>query len=307
MAIEPARADQAESTHLAFRDVLSDDGTVLRAWTNDPDGLIDGPTVVLCNGLGTNPYLWPKLLDPTCGVRVVSWNHRGVGGSERPKDKRRVRIEHFVEDGLSVMDHFGIDRAVLMGWSMGVNTMFELAYLHPERVSGLFAVCGVPGDTFGTMLGPLHLPHVVARTLTVNACRIAKYAGRLVTPITTHLPIGERAVRLISHSGFMFPVADPEATALGLSEFLTTPVEWYAHLAISTSKHARVSLSSIKVPCRFVAASWDILAGSRDMASAAERVEDADFFELQGSHFIQLEKPEHVHGLLMDFLAKVEA
>ncbi len=58
-----------------------------------------------------------------------------------------------------MMDHFGIDRAVLMGWSMGVNTMFELAARHPERVAGLFAVAGVPGDTFATMLAPLRLPH----------------------------------------------------------------------------------------------------------------------------------------------------
>ena len=70
------------------------------------------------------------------------------------------------------MDHFGIDHAVLMGWSMGVNTMFELALRHPERVTGLFAVCGVPGNTFATMLGPLHLPHWVARIATVNLSRI---------------------------------------------------------------------------------------------------------------------------------------
>ena len=55
-----------------------------RAWTNDPDGAIDGPTVVLCNGLGTGPWAWPALLRPDCGVRVVSWNHRGTGGSDRP-------------------------------------------------------------------------------------------------------------------------------------------------------------------------------------------------------------------------------
>ena len=50
-----------------------------------------------------------------------------------------------------------------MGWSMGVNTAFELALRHPERVTGIFAVAGVPGDTFATMLGPLRLPHGVAR------------------------------------------------------------------------------------------------------------------------------------------------
>jgi len=103
MSTEPAPAEQAEHAHLAFHDILSDDGTYLRAWTNDPDGLIDGPTVVLCNGLGTNPYLWPKLLDPSCEVRVVSWNHCGVGGAETRRDPRHVKISDFVGEGLSVM------------------------------------------------------------------------------------------------------------------------------------------------------------------------------------------------------------
>ncbi len=304
MSTSAQRAEQ--SARLSFHDILSDDGTYLRAWTNDPEGVIDGPTVVLCNGLGTNPYLWPALLDPDCGVRVVSWNHRGTGGSERPRDRKHVEIEYFVEDGLSVMDHFGIDQAVLMGWSMGVNTMFELAHRHPERVTGLFAVCGVPGDTFRTMLAPLRLPHPAARFLTVTGCRLAKFTGWAVTPITSRLPIGRRAVALLTHSGFMFPVPDPEGAAVGISEFLSTPVQWYAHLALGTSKHARVSLSGIDVPARFVAASYDILAGARDMATAAERLADADYIELRGSHFIQLEQPERVHELLLEFLEQVE-
>jgi pimeloyl-ACP methyl ester carboxylesterase len=217
-----------------------------------------------------------------------------------------VEIEHFVEDALSVMDHFGIDTAVLMGWSMGVNTMFELAHRHPERVRGLFAVAGVPGDTFRTMLAPFHLPHVAARFLTVSACRIGKLTGWAVSPVTTRLPIGRRAVAVISHSGFMLPVADPDRTALGIKEFLSTPVQWYAHLALGTSKHARVSLSGITAPARFVAARYDVLAGARDMATAAERLADADYVELRGSHFIQLEQPELVHELLLDFIEQVE-
>ena len=55
-----------------FYDVVSADGTRLRAWTNDPDCLIDGPVVVLCNGLGTNPWATPALLAADSGVRVVS-------------------------------------------------------------------------------------------------------------------------------------------------------------------------------------------------------------------------------------------
>jgi pimeloyl-ACP methyl ester carboxylesterase len=297
----PATTD----ARIAFHDVLSDDGTRLRAWTNDPDGTLDGPTVVLCNGLGTSPWTWPALLDPDCGVRVVSWNHRGTGGSDRPADPSRVGIEDFVEDALSVMDHFGVDRAVLMGWSMGVNTMFELAVEHPERVTGLFAVAGVPGDTFSTMLGPLWVPRVAAKAITVSLSRALVYGGRVVTPITTRLPVGRRAIAVLTHSGFMLPVPDPALAAVAVKDFLATPVEWYFHLALSTSRHARVSLSGIPLPAAFVAARYDVLTAARHMRTAADRMADASYVELAGTHFIQMEQPERVHELLLEFLARV--
>lgn len=303
MPTSPARA--ATLASLVYHDVLSDDGTVLRAWTNDPDGLVDGPTVVLCNGLGTGPFAWPALLRPDCGVRVVSWNHRGTGGSDRPADPSHIEIEHFVEDGLSVMDHFGIDNAVLMGWSMGVNTMFEMAVRNPERVRGLFAVAGVPGDTFATMLGPLRLPHPVARAIAVNITRGLRYGGWALTPIASRLPIGPRAIDLLTRTGFMFRVPDPELAALAVSELLAIPVGWYMQLALSTSKHARVSLSRVTVPCAFVAGTYDLLAGARDMASAAERLSNATYSELRGTHFIQMEQPAVVHQLLVEFLERV--
>ena len=43
------------------------------------------------------------------------------------------------------------------------------------------------------------------------------------------------------------------------------------------------------------------MAGARDMLSAAERLEDATYVELRGSHFIQMEQPEQVHELLLEF------
>jgi pimeloyl-ACP methyl ester carboxylesterase len=295
---------QAESV-VGFHHILSDDGTRLRAWTNDPMGRIDGPTVVLCNGLGVSPWTWPALLHADCGVRVVSWNHRGTGGSARPEDPLRVGIEEFVEDALSVMDHFGVDRAVVMGWSMGVNTAFELTLRHPERVTGIFAVAGVPGDTFATMLGPLRLPHGVARNLTVSLSRLMLAAGRAISPVTTRLPVGARTVAALTHSGFMLPTPDNELTARAVREFLSIPVEWYFHLALRTSEHARVSLRRVKVPVMLVAATYDVLAGARDMRTAADRLEDATYIELRASHFVQMERPDEVHDLLLSFLDEI--
>jgi pimeloyl-ACP methyl ester carboxylesterase len=292
----------ADHEALRFYDVTSADGTVLRAWTNDADG----PAVLLCNGLGTNPYAWPALLRPDCGVRVFSWNHRGVGGSQRPADEDRVGIDAFVEDALAVMDDAGLDRAVVAGWSIGVNTAFELAKEHPERVSGLFAVAGVPGATFASMLGPLRVPRPFRAPITVGLSYVVREVGHLFSPVTQALPMGRLSATALRHSGFMFPAADQEVVRRAVRDFLTTDVDWYFHLAVAAARHERVSLRRIRVPATFVAGRHDVLADNHDIRTAAERIPEALYHVLPGSHFLQMEHPERVHQELLDLLRRVD-
>jgi len=281
--------------------VTSADGTRLQAWTND----VSGPTVLLCNGLGTNPYSWPALLDPACGVHVVSWNHRGTGGSERPADLEHVGIDALAEDAIAVMDDAGIDACVLMGWSMGVNTIFEVAVRHPARVTGLFAVGGVPGDTFASMLAPVFVPRPIRKPITVNLARLMKLAGRPLTEIATRLPVGPITLQVLSHSGFMLPMPHPELARRAIKEFLATPIDWYMHLALHSSEHLRVSLRNIDVPTSFLAGKLDILASSHDMRTATERIPGATYEEILATHFISMEKPDEVHEALLDLLDRV--
>jgi pimeloyl-ACP methyl ester carboxylesterase len=294
-------APETNHPRLRFYDVTSADGTRIRAWTNDAEG----PTVLLCNGLGTNPYAWPALLRPDCGVRVLSWNHRGVGGSDRPADPARVGIDAFIEDALAVLDDAGVDRCTVGGWSIGVNTAFELAVLHPDRVSGIFAVAGVPGGTFASMGAPLMIPRVARRPLSVGVTRLLRQSGRALTPAISRIPVGVTLARLLSHSGFMLPTQEIPSLRLAVQEFLSTPVDWYMHLALAAAEHPRVSLRSVRVPTAFVAGRFDILASSRDMATAAARIPDATYVELPGSHFLQIEQPEAVHRELLALLGRV--
>ena len=285
---------------LRFYDVVSADGTRLKAWTNDADG----PTVLVCNGLGTSPYAWPALLRADCGVRVLSWNHRGVGGSERPADPERVDMDAFVDDALAVLDDAGVDRCVAIGWSIGVNIAFELAVLRPERVTGLFAVAGVPGGTFSSMGAPLQIPRFARRPIAVGVATTLEHAGWALTPVLSRLPIGRRSAALMQHSGFMLPGADSELVARAVEEFLTTPVQWYMHLARAAARHDRISLSQVRVPAVFVAGRFDILASSADMRTASERIPGSRYVELRGSHFLQMEHPDEVHAELLTFLAE---
>ena len=286
---------------LRYYTVVSPDGTRLQAWTND----VAGPTVLLCNGLGTSPYVWPALLDPDCGVRVVSWNHRDTGDSERPTDPAHVEVDHFVDDAVAVLDDAGVDACAAMGWSIGVNTMFELAVTHPERVTGLLAVGGVPGDTFASMGAPMFIPRPLRKPIAVNLARMMKLAGKPLTQIAKRLNVGQLTYQVLSHSGFMLPMPDPLLARRAIKEFLTTPVNWYLHLALHSSLHLRVSLRSIEVPTSFVAGKYDVLASSHDMLTAAERIPGATYQELRATHFIAMEKPDEVHEALLDLLDRV--
>ncbi|KAA1420395.1 alpha/beta hydrolase [Mumia zhuanghuii] len=281
-----------------YFDVISSDGTRIRAWTNDADG----PPVLLCNGLGTSPYAWPALLRPDCGARVVSWFHRGIGGSARPGDPRRVDVDAHLEDAHAVMQAAGLDRATLVGWSLGVNLAFELAVRSPEKVDAVLAVAGVPGDTFATMLGPARVPGPIARTATVSAARSVGIAGPVLTPVVQRLRHLPYLADVIRHSGLMLPRADRTAAAATVQAFLDVDWRWYMHLAVHASRHERVSLSRVTQPVTFVAGRWDVLAGARQMRSAAERIPGARYVRLNASHFVALEHPDEVHAELLALL-----
>ncbi|MFD1827273.1 MULTISPECIES: alpha/beta fold hydrolase [Mumia] len=283
------------------RDVLSDDGTRIRAWTNRAEG----PTVLLCNGLGTSPYAWPALLDPGCGVRVVSWYHRGIGGSERPRDRSRVDIDAHLEDAHAVMRAFAIDHATVVGWSIGVNLAFELAVRWPERVDAVLGVAGVPGDTFATMLGPARLPRPVARATTVSAARLVQVAGAALNPLTQRLHRVPYLFDAARYTGLMLPRAEPAAAAETLKAFFELDWRWYMHLALHLARHERVSLSKVTQPTTLVGARWDVFAGARQMRSAAARITGARYVELDASHFVALEHPDAVHAELLALLRRV--
>ena len=288
-------------TLVRLYDVRSADGTVLRAWTNDADG----PTVIMSNGLGTNPFAWPSLLDPDCGVRVIGWYHRGVGGSERPASGR-IDMDAHIEDIVAVMDDAGVESAVVAGWSIGVNIAFELATREPDRVTGILATGGVPGATFSTMLAPLRVPPLAAHHLMSNVSRLGQLVGPGIAPLWTQVPWTPLMVKMVQATRFISPDADPQVMRTLLTEFFRTDPAWFARLASAASRHARVSLSSIDVPTTFIAASGDILAGSAAMRSAAERIPGARFLEVRGSHFIAAEHPEVVLEELKALLERVE-
>ena len=72
--------------------------------------------------------------------RVVTFDGRGNGRSDRPKGAESYRVEEFAADALAVMDRTGTERATLVGLSRGALWGTVLAAEHPERVSALVCI-----------------------------------------------------------------------------------------------------------------------------------------------------------------------
>jgi pimeloyl-ACP methyl ester carboxylesterase len=146
------------------------------------------------------------------------------------------------------------------------------------------------------------VPRFARAAITVNAARLMGLLGKPASLVTSRLPVGPLTGAVLTHSGFMLPVPDVELARRAVKEFLTTPIDWYMHLAVTTSRHVRVSLSGVRVPTTFVAGRWDVLASAEDMRTASERIAGSTYVRLNASHFIAMEKPDEVHALLLDLL-----
>jgi pimeloyl-ACP methyl ester carboxylesterase len=277
----------------------SHDGTAIRGWRGDGDGV----PVIVSNGLGTIPQAWPGLTKPDSGYRVCTWYYRGTFGSERPRDPGRIGVEDHVGDLIALMDHEGIDRALLASWSIGVNIAFEMAERHPDRVAGLMAVAGVPGGTFGTMGAPLRIPRRLRRPVAVRAARLLRSAGAMLTPVANSIPVNDRLAWLVTHSGFMLPAAKPEVVTPMLEEFLRQDWRWYMKLAVAAAEHQPMDVSFVKCPTTLVAGKWDVLTSMDDVIDTAARIPHAQITVLPGSHFLPMEYPELVTTAL-DELAR---
>jgi len=69
--------------------------------------------------------------------RVLTFDGRGNGRSDRPIEPEAYRSAEFTADALAVMDTTGTERAVLVAMSLGAAWTLELGALHPERVAGI--------------------------------------------------------------------------------------------------------------------------------------------------------------------------
>ena len=95
------------------------------------------PVILLHGGLGHSGN-WGKQVAAltAAGHRAIVIDSRGHARSTR--DERTYSYELMAGDARAVMDHLGLDRAAIVGWSDGACVALVLASQAPERVAGVF-------------------------------------------------------------------------------------------------------------------------------------------------------------------------
>jgi pimeloyl-ACP methyl ester carboxylesterase len=105
----------------------------------------EGEPVVLIHGFAANArVIWA--LPGTLGAlardhRVIALDCRGHGKSGKPHDPKKYGNE-MIEDVVRLLDHLKIDRAHVVGYSMGSVIALKLATQHPQRVRSLVLAGG---------------------------------------------------------------------------------------------------------------------------------------------------------------------
>jgi pimeloyl-ACP methyl ester carboxylesterase len=102
-----------------------------------------GSTMLLIGGLGCDLGFWKLFQVPVFSVshNLIIFDNRGVGESDKPKGP--YSIAQMADDAAELLSELGIDRAHVLGVSMGGMIALELAIRHSERVRSLIVGCGI--------------------------------------------------------------------------------------------------------------------------------------------------------------------
>lgn len=264
------------------------------------------PALVMCAGIGCDQYAWKHLVPALRHHHtILRWNYPGHGKTPPPprwmtEPNPRLSIEGMADDAVRVMDHAGLERAVLFGHSMGVQVVLEAWHRHPSRVQAMVLICGSYGRPLSTFHGTavvekaLPMLRTVVRTFPDAARRL--WQGVLTHDISyhyaVHLEVNGRLVKKPDFKPYFTDIARVD------------PVLFVEMLGHAGNHSAEPYLGEINVPTLIVAGEKDTFTPhwlSQYMHRAIPRSEILTV--PTGTHTAPIEIPELVSLRVEKFLA----
>lgn len=155
----------------------------------------EGDPVVCIHGFASTAHInwtypgWVETLT-RAGRRVIALDNRGHGASQKLYDPAQYHTTLMAEDARALLDHLGIERSVVLGYSMGARITAFLAQRHPDRVSA--AIMGGLGIKLVDGVG---LPESIAEALEAETLdEVADPQGRMFRAFAMQTKSDRRAL-----------------------------------------------------------------------------------------------------------------
>lgn len=262
-----------------------------------------GPLVVFANGIGVRYQGGAHQIEALRHRhRVLCWDYRGMGRSTMADAEGDVSMAAHARDLLALLDHLGEERAVIVGWSMGVQVGLETIRLAPQRVAGFVPMMGTFSRPFHTGL-PSPVGHLVEGLFAVG--RRFPPLAQAVLDLAVAAPPFTFAV--LSTARFVGRDADPAVFAANVANVQKVEKRHYLRTMLALGRHdATDLLPAVRCPTLVICAQHDYLTPPRMARRMAEAIPGAEFRVVQhGTHFALAEQPELINTWLCEFVERV--
>ena len=269
------------------------------------DGPENGTPVILLHGFPEFSYGWRKQVPALveAGYRVIVPDQRGYNLSDKPRKVSAYDVDILAKDVIGLFDHFGIDKAYLVGHDWGAVVAWTVALNHPERLKKL-VILNVPH------------PDVMTEFVLKNVEQRKKswYVFFFQIPFFVEWTLRRdnfhNMARMLVGSGRKSTFSPQDLIeykkAWSQPGALTGMLNWYRSVFRRSLRH----VFGKKVSARRVSVPTLMLWGKRDVALRHEMVEPsialcddgkAVLFE-KSTHWVQHDEADAVNKNLIEFL-----
>lgn len=249
------------------------------------EGPDDAETIVLINGLADDLESWgfqvPAFLE--AGYRVLSFDNRGIGASDKPDGPYTSRM--LADDAKGLVDTLGITDFHLMGVSMGGMVSQEYAINYGADLRSVTLAC-----TYG-------VADAFCQTMFAMWADLAR---------AVDVPFVMRDVMLWAFTGPFFEERPDDAAEFAEAmASLDMPIEAYLSQLNVIQKHDTVGrLRDIDVPTLVLAGEEDILIPVRLSKRLHEALPGSEWATVPGGHACLWETPDPFNSTFLDFVRK---
>jgi pimeloyl-ACP methyl ester carboxylesterase len=246
----------------------------------------EGPPLLLISGTGHDHNFWSGQLpmfeqEYTC----IVFDNRGMGNSSVPRPG--YSLADMAGDAAAVLDDAGIDRAHVMGFSMGGHIAQELCLNHPGRVASL------------------GLHHTWAR----NCPRLESFQRsrkRLAEWGDMEVLAEFSMLGLYSHAYYNAHADEMERKLRWLAEKSGPKEGWVGQLDATLRGDTLDRLHQIEVPTLVTASTHDLIVDTHHAEEIHSCIKGSRKVIMEGTgHVALIERPEEFGGICLDFLRGV--